>query len=523
MSIDMYLADSQTQASSVAARSRNRQSGLRQLKQEADNFILNSPGLHSDAYNNAKDYFSRVLLPLVNGATMLDEAIAQGCDLLPTAYAAQVGSEDLKSAELKIKIEEAKAQITRLDSIRLDLTSMSPNASNRASLLSKNARSRSTAFNSLQKLQEQLAKLEAYDANSASFFSNLNVDALASALETGFTMARQSFHGGKFNIPDEMEWADEINELLEDKLKAQEPVKTIVAKTVENARGEEHTIYEVYIDGVLDAEETKKVRDLYAKEGWEAFKKFLKGAAYQIAENNGKDILDKAFGDHSPTYAQDHDYDFNSGRVAGNLFSLLQSGAEFIAGGTYFVAGTGGSLAFALPSGGWSLGAIPAVAASSAGIVTHAAGVGSSALVSLFSDGKGGAKASGSKGLGSGNVGDFSNLQGSSVDDVLSRIPKDANKRELTPQPGKVTEGFEYTWKLSDGTKMTVRVHGPDASAPVGSNAANGWVVRVQQGKKYLDPVSGDFQPPGISRPNSEFYSEELINSTHIPIQTPKK
>ncbi|MHC5392086.1 polymorphic toxin type 30 domain-containing protein [Listeria welshimeri] len=132
-------------------------------------------------------------------------------------------------------------------------------------------------------------------------------------------------------------------------------------------------------------------------------------------------------------------------------------------------------------------------------------------------------KASGAGGLGSGNVGDFSNLQGTSIDDILSRIPKDANKRVLTPQPGKVTEGFEYTWKASDGTKMTVRVHGPDASAPAGSNAANGWIVRVQKGKKYLDPVSGEFQPPGISRPNSEFYNEDLINSTHIPIQPPKK
>lgn len=75
-------------------------------------------------------------------------------------------------------------------------------------------------------------------------------------------------------------------------------------------------------------------------------------------------------------------------------------------------------------------------------------------------------KVSGIKGLGSGNVGDFSNLQGSSVDDILSRIPIDANKRVLTPQTGKVTEGFEYTWKSSEGTKMTVRVHGPDALAP---------------------------------------------------------
>ena len=35
-----------------------------------------------------------------------------------------------------------------------------------------------------------------------------------------------------------------------------------------------------------------------------------------------------------------------------------------------------------------------------------------------------------------------------------------------------------------------LRIHGIDASAPAGSNAANGWVVRVQQGKKYLSPIS---------------------------------
>ncbi|MBC6316528.1 hypothetical protein HCJ54_12795 [Listeria grandensis] len=124
--------------------------------------------------------------------------------------------------------------------------------------------------------------------------------------------------------------------------------------------------------------------------------------------------------------------------------------------------------------------------------------------------------------IGTGKVGDFSNLKGS-IEDIVSRIPKDANKRILTPQVGKVTEGFEYTWKTAEGTKMTVRVHGPDPSAPAGSNAANGWIARVQQGKKYLDPISGNFQPPGISKPSSEFYDEGLINSTHIPMQAPNK
>ena len=67
-----------------------------------------------------------------------------------------------------------------------------------------------------------------------------------------------------------------------------------------------------------------------------------------------------------------------------------------------------------------------------------------------------------------------------------------------------------------------LRIHGIDASAPAGSNATNGWVVRVQQGKKYLSPISMEFQPPDITKIDSPYYSEELANSTHIPIQSPK-
>lgn len=51
-----------------------------------------------------------------------------------------------------------------------------------------------------------------------------------------------------------------------------------------------------------------------------------------------------------------------------------------------------------------------------------------------------------------------------------------------------MTEGFEYKW-VEEEVTVRVRIHGPDASAPVGSNAASNWVVRVQCGKKYLDPV----------------------------------
>ena len=80
--------------------------------------------------------------------------------------------------------------------------------------------------------------------------------------------------------------------------------------------------------------------------------------------------------------------------------------------------------------------------------------------------------------LGKGNVGDFSDLEGTTIEDILSRIPEDAIRRDLIPEVGKVTEGFEYKW-THNGKTFRVRIHGIDASAPAGSNAANGWVVRI--------------------------------------------
>lgn len=74
---------------------------------------------------------------------------------------------------------------------------------------------------------------------------------------------------------------------------------------------------------------------------------------------------------------------------------------------------------------------------------------------------------------------------------------------------------MDRRWKNDE----SVRIRGPDASVPNGSNAKNKWVARVQQGKKYLDPVTGKYQPPGITNLKSPYYNEDLANRTHIPIK----
>ena len=117
-------------------------------------------------------------------------------------------------------------------------------------------------------------------------------------------------------------------------------------------------------------------------------------------------------------------------------------------------------------------------------------------------------------------IGDFTNLEGSTVDDILDRIPDEAILRELYPVEGGVTEGFEFRW-VQDGQTYRVRVHNADPGAPAGSNAANGWVVRIRRGTQYYDYTINEFQPARFTNPNGPFFDENIMNNTHIPILDP--
>ena len=125
-----------------------------------------------------------------------------------------------------------------------------------------------------------------------------------------------------------------------------------------------------------------------------------------------------------------------------------------------------------------------------------------------------------SEGGSASKEGDFSNLYGSTVDEILDRIPDEATLRELHPVAGGSTEGFEFKW-TQDGQTYRVRVHNADPGAPSGSNAANGWIVRVQRGRQYYDYTINDFQPARYTNPNGDFFDENIMNNKHIPIKNP--
>jgi Bacterial toxin 30 len=117
-------------------------------------------------------------------------------------------------------------------------------------------------------------------------------------------------------------------------------------------------------------------------------------------------------------------------------------------------------------------------------------------------------------------VGNFTNMTGASINEIVSRVPENAKIESWTPVPGGAEEGMKFSWKDTAGNTWRVRMHGPGPNAPAGSNAARGWILRVKCGHDYMD-ADGNFYKESIENPRSPNYNPDAINQTHIPIQHP--
>ncbi|QTZ56067.1 hypothetical protein [Streptococcus equi] len=104
MSIDMYLSLSEEQAQSVEAVLARRQTAYQSLQETLIQLISNSPDLSGRTYDSAKAYSSQVLIPLLKGCMLLDEAIITACKRLPSEYRSQVDQIDLKESDLVERI-----------------------------------------------------------------------------------------------------------------------------------------------------------------------------------------------------------------------------------------------------------------------------------------------------------------------------------------------------------------------------------------------------------------------------------
>ena len=98
----------------------------------------------------------------------------------------------------------------------------------------------------------------------------------------------------------------------------------------------------------------------------------------------------------------------------------------------------------------------------------------------------------------SNKAGNFKNLKGKSIDEIVARIPRDWKMVKQNTGAGIKfldTKGYER-----------IRLHGPSSRAPAGSNSSSGWIMRVMDRTgKYYDNT-GNRVPP-------------RNNAGHIPIK----
>ncbi|MBP1046681.1 hypothetical protein I6N96_10305 [Enterococcus sp. BWM-S5] len=208
MSIDMYLDLSQQQGESISSVCSTNQNSYSNLSQ-AINAFVNDNQLEAAAYKNAKGYFSQVHVPLIKGAILLSEKIAECTQKFPKEYIESVDSISLKESELESELQAVEDTIVSWKRLRDVLKKADSNSS--LSFFDWIIRINENRKN---KLKDLLEKLRSFHATSPSIFSeiaDLEID-----LQSGLAEA-QSGKGwdastGRFSVDSlDMNWAKKIN------------------------------------------------------------------------------------------------------------------------------------------------------------------------------------------------------------------------------------------------------------------------------------------------------------------------
>ena len=266
MSIDMYVSSSQEQATSVNTMCQKQIQGYQQLQQAINQFVMSSAELQGKTYDSAKQYFSAVLLPLAKGGMLLSEATAKACQKFPDDYQSQVDSGDLKSSELEEQIKQYQQGIDTANAI-LQSLSTDPALGPLMKAVRKGVNNvKDGQEKAKKKLEEKLEKLKAFDASSPSIFSE--IASLESAVNTGAAQAANCWNAGAgtFTMPkkEDMAWATHVNAQWDKRAieKGDGPKIDVKQRSIGKGTHGETYIYEVYVDGIYDAEQSKRYNEI---------------------------------------------------------------------------------------------------------------------------------------------------------------------------------------------------------------------------------------------------------------------
>lgn len=202
------LEASQAQASSCRQSCAELGSSIQQIStavaQAGSSDISGMGGTH------VKEYAEAVVVPMLQAAVMLSDAVKQGTTKLPRQYVAKVDSKSHSEDELQEEINNVKTEMSMLSDMEKVLSAVSKSLGGAPLNAVKGAHA--DAQSRLQKVEQILQKFMGYDGESASFFDD--VEGLWEAFTQGANVMQSGVisNGEGFIIPEDLEWAEYISD-----------------------------------------------------------------------------------------------------------------------------------------------------------------------------------------------------------------------------------------------------------------------------------------------------------------------
>ena len=290
--VKMSLGNSTSQGSSTSSISSSRISAYNGAISSLNSFI-GASNLKGKAYSSAKDYASTVLIPLIQGAILLSEAVSNAVTTFPSSYTSEVAEEDLDSEVLEAQIATYQAAYDRSSAW---LTSeMSKEVLNESSIL-RAEQSMARNLGKVTELQEKLDKLMAFNASSPSLFDEIS--GLYSAVSQGLSQVNNSFssYNGTFSLPskEELSWATTITTAWKEREKVIEVLQKGGQFSAEDAQ-----LISDYLGAGVEADKT-----IYLYDNFYGYAKYKLSQSYEHHQLTLKMTTEKSkiksdFGDFS--------------------------------------------------------------------------------------------------------------------------------------------------------------------------------------------------------------------------------
>ena len=201
------LSASRTQASSCQQSCAELGSSIQQISTAVAQ--ASSSDISGMGSTHVKEYAEAVVVPMLQAAVMLSDAVKRGTTKLPQQYVAKVDSKSHSEDELQEEINNAKTEMSMLSDMEKVLSAVSKSLGGAPLNAVKGAHA--DAQSRLQKAEQILQKFMGYDGESAVFFDG--VEGLWNAFAQGANVMQSGVisNGECFIIPEDLKWAEYIS------------------------------------------------------------------------------------------------------------------------------------------------------------------------------------------------------------------------------------------------------------------------------------------------------------------------